>query len=199
MSSAASGADRVRCPKCAAELPEGAAACRACGLSAERFETFERDAIEATPDVLAAWQACVVSWDEEAAHERFRAAAAGAGAFAFAASAYRQVARERGDDARAADGLSRVQRMAEAALLVRPLASHEADGGARHRRRPYRAASLLVLVFLLLASLGLVAAIMIRALPDQPDERPTTRSRRQRERPPEKPSPTAPRRAAPRN
>jgi hypothetical protein len=173
-----------------------AAACRSCGLAVERFESYERDPIEAPPPVLAAWEACAAAWDDDGGHERFRAVAAATGAFAFAARAYRQARQERGgDDARAADGLARVQHMAEAALLTRPT-GERGEGGAPAGRRSYRGAAVLLLLFLLLAAFGLVV-VMTRAVRDQEagDRRPADRARQHRERPHETPS----RPAAPRN
>lgn len=152
-----------RCPKCQSELAPGAAACPACGLAADNFEAFQRDPIATPPDVMSAWLACGAAWEDDAAHERFRAAVAGAGAFAFAAGAYRQAARERPGDERAADGLTRVQRMAEAALLTRPVAVEVSRAAGPWGRGPFRGPALLLVVLLLLAILGVIAAFMMHA------------------------------------
>jgi hypothetical protein len=140
-----------------------AAACPACGLAAGRFEAFERDPIASPPEVTSAWLACGAAWQDDAAHERFRAAVAAAGAFAFAAGAYRQAARERPGDERAADGLLRVQRMAEAALLTRPVSVEVARAAGPGGRGPFRGPALVLVVLLLVAVVGVIAAFMIQA------------------------------------
>jgi hypothetical protein len=151
----------ARCPKCDAEVRPDAAACAACGLAAERFDGYERAPAEGPPEVLAAWKVCLDHWDDDAVHDRFRALAAATGAFPFAARLYRQAARERPGDERAATGLARVQRMAEAALLARPAASERAGvepGGRRHG--PYRGVTLVLVVVLLLLTLAGIMATM---------------------------------------
>jgi hypothetical protein len=110
--------------------------------------------------MVAGWQACLDAWDDDGAHERFRALAAATGAFAFAARAYRQAARERAGDERAQAGLARVQRMAEAALLTRPQ-PEGTEAGLRIGRRP-RSAALLLVVMLVLVALGAVATLLVR-------------------------------------
>ena len=151
----------ARCPKCDALVP-GAAACPACGLAAERFEAFAAGPPDAPPEVVAAWQAVGRSWDDDAAHERFRTAAAATGAFAFAARSYRQAARERagegGADPRAADGLARIQRMAEVALLVAPPGRTRAEPG----RRGYRNAIFFALSLILVAAIGGLSLLLLR-------------------------------------
>ena len=164
----------ARCPKCDTGVAEGAEACPACGLAARHFGAYESAPIDAPPEVLAAWHDLAAAWDQDAAHERFRAAVAAARAFAFAAGAYRRAARERAGDERAADGLARVQRMAEAALLTRPPGAELArEPGARS---PYRGAALLLVALLLLAGVGVIAAFMIRAVRSDPDPRPPSRA-----------------------
>ncbi|HKE19297.1 MAG TPA: hypothetical protein VKB80_30685 [Kofleriaceae bacterium] len=166
MSSASAAS--ARCPKCDADVAAGAGSCPACGLSADRFDDYQRDPVDASPEVAAAWEACASSWDDDAAHERFRAAAAASGAFAFAAARYRQAARERAGDERAAAGVARIRRMAEAALLARPPAAELARAarapGEHDATRPFRGAAMLLVALVLLVSLGLVAAFTIRAL-----------------------------------
>lgn len=152
----------ARCPKCDAATPAGAAACPACGLAAERFEAFAAEPPDAPPEVIAAWHALGGAWEDEAAHERFRSAAAAAGAFAFAARSYRQAARERageaGADPRAADGLARIQRMAEASLLVAPPAHARVEPG----RGGYRNAVFFALTLILVAAIAGVGLLLLR-------------------------------------
>lgn len=174
----------TRCPKCATELRSGALACGACGLAADRFAGYRPDGVEGSPELLAAWQVCLAGWESDAAHERFRALASATGGFAFAAGVYRQAGRERAGDPRAADGLARVQRMAEVALLARPATGHD-DAGARIAtararlagdrtagRVPYRGAASVLVALLLLAALGMLAAFLLRTVhretPDPP-------------------------------
>jgi hypothetical protein len=147
---------KSRCPKCHAEVASGVDACPACGLATSRFDAFAAEPIDAPPDLVLAWHECSAAWDDDGAHERFRSAAAAHGAFAYAAGAYRQAARERPGDARAADGLARVLRMAEAALLTRPPRAQPA-------RHPLRRGGLILLALILAAAIGLVGVYMMRA------------------------------------
>jgi hypothetical protein len=156
VSSIDSNEAKSRCPKCDAEVASGAVACPACGLATSRFDAFASEPIDAPPDLVLAWHECGEAWDDDGAHERFRATAAAHGAFAYAAGAYRQAARERPGDARAADGLARVLRLAEAALLTRP---PRAEPG----RHPLRRGGLILLAMILAAAIGLVGVYMMRA------------------------------------
>jgi hypothetical protein len=169
----------ARCPKCDAAVPDGAGACRACGLATDRFDSYQRVAVDAPPVVVAAWQACAAAWDEERVHEAFCAAVSATGAFAFAAQAYRGAARERPGDARAADGLARVQRLAEVALLARTPSPSEPS-----EVRRFRGAALVVLALCLIAALGAVALLIARTSREQELERPAVSGPRQRTTPP---------------
>jgi hypothetical protein len=154
----------TRCPKCDAELSEGAEACPTCGLAAGHFETFAAAELDESPPELAAlWDACAADWDSAPSHEKFLAAAARLDAFVHAGRLYRRAARERGAaDPRVVAGLDRVRRMAEAAWLTRPpggpVAGESQEGG------PYRTAALLLLSLLLLAGLGGITVYIVRTL-----------------------------------
>lgn len=163
------------CPKCDASVADGAAACPACGLAVDRFDGYRPVVVDAPPVLVAAWQACEAAWDDERVHEAFRAAASATGAFAFAAQSYRGAARQRPGDARAADGLARVQRLAEAALLARPPAQSERSEGRR-----FRGAVLVVLALCLIAALGAVALLLVRTSREEAPERPSVSGPRQR-------------------
>ena len=149
------------CPKCSTALAEAAEACPACGLVAAHFDSFEREADEAPPELAALWEACTADWDSEEAHDRFLQMAARFDAFIYAGRAYRRAAVDRGaGDPRVTSGLARVRRMAEAAWLTRPpdAASESQDKG------PYRTVALLLLSLLLLAGLGGITVYIVRTL-----------------------------------
>jgi hypothetical protein len=148
------------CPKCQTAVAEAAENCRSCGLAVANFETFEREADDAPPELAALWDACAADWDNEEAHDRFLEAAARHDAFVYAGRSYRRAAGERGvGDARVASGLARVRRMAEAAWLTRPdVAGESQDKG------PYRTVALLLLSLLLLAGLGGITVYIVRTL-----------------------------------
>src|SRR5262245_20513919 len=108
------------CPKCETALPDGAAACPACGLAGARFDAYidaPETGLAVSPELAALWQTVLERWDDPAVHDAFLRAAATAEAFAFAGRCYRRVARERAGDERAAAALERVRRMTEAAWI----------------------------------------------------------------------------------
>lgn len=160
------------CPKCDIPAAEGATACRACGLATSRWDTYTDDpAPEAAPiEVTAAWERLAGEWGDPEAHERFLRVVAATGSFAHAGRAYRRAARERGaTDERAAAGIERVRRMAEAALLgarsgahLPSATTHVRPGGAGERER-YRNMAGLVVVGLLLVILGGLVLYLVRA------------------------------------
>ena len=164
------------CPKCGAALAASAEACPSCGLAAAHFERFEagqggedgasgEDGAAALPPALVpAWESCLARWDDESAHEAFLAAAAATGAFVAAGRLYRRQLRERGhSDQRAAAGLERVRRMAQAALLTRPAAGVAAPGtGENPEKRAYRTIAGLGVVLVLMALLGAITVHLVK-------------------------------------
>lgn len=155
----------MTCPKCGDAQPE-AAACRTCGLLAERMPAFARDRdAGVAPEVLAAWRAVEGAWADPAAHERFLAAASTALAFPWAAQRYREVVRARPDDAIAAEHLARVARMAEATLLA---TAAEKPSAAR---KPYRGTVAVLGALLILIVIGVGYALLATSFRDDPGDR----------------------------
>lgn len=137
----------MRCPKCDTAQPP-AAACRACGLAADRMDAFAAaDRDTGSPELLAAWQRAIDAWDDARAHERVLELAATTGGYAWVARKYRAVGRERPDDPRVASQLGRIARMTEATLRA---TSHRVRGGSP--ATPYR--STIVILLVLVAAMG---------------------------------------------
>ena len=161
------------CPKCGAALAAAAEACPSCGLAAAHFERFEEGepgepgepgGAELPAALVPAWESCLARWDDESAHEAFLAAAAATGSFVAAGRLYRRQLRERGrSDPRAAAGLERVRRMAQAALLTRPPAG-AASPSSTDDRRAYRTIAGLGIVLVLMAVLGAITVHLVKNL-----------------------------------
>lgn len=163
VASAGEPADAMTCPKCGDVQPRRAA-CRSCGLAAERMGDFahNRDA-GVSPEVAAAWDHAKAHWSDDDAHERVIRVAAAALAYPWVAQRYREALRLRPDDARAAEQLARVARMAEATLLSsatrRPVA----------QAKPFRGTLALLAGLVLLVAIGAVyATISARQRADEP-------------------------------
>lgn len=152
------------CPKCGTARGE-LAACRVCGLEVQHAGTYrERAAIDATPELDAAWAACEDGWDDQGRHDRFVHLASIQSQFATAAKRYRLYLDQHPDDDRAQAALTRVTRMAAATMLQRPRAA-EPDG-----REPYKGVVLLLLGLLLLGGGGGVYLLIKRAMAPVPGE-----------------------------
>lgn len=127
------------------------------------------------PDALAAaWVAATDRWDEPAAHDEVLRLVTQHDAYAWAAARYRDVARGRPGDAVAARELARVRRAAEAALLV--------SAAPRPEKTPYRAATAVLALLIVLAATAFVYAWVRRGMhaddeppPPPPASRSTTR------------------------
>ncbi len=149
----------LRCPKCDTAQP-AAAACRACGLAADRMAAFaraERDA-ERPPALEAAWARVTAAWDDAAAHERVVELAAITSSYAWVARQYRAAAHDRPDDPRIAAQLARLARMTEATL--RATAEARPRGGSP--TTPYRTTVVVLLLLVAAAGAGLVWAMTAR-------------------------------------
>ena len=142
------------CPKCGTEQPE-AAACRKCGLAAERMASFQEQVPAPPAAVVATWDACRAAWDDPARHEQFVAAVIDGGAFAYAARQYRGVLAERPDDAVATAQLERLGKMAEAALHATATQKPETAP------RPYRNATAILVVCIVAMLFGLVYVLVL--------------------------------------
>ena len=149
-------ADAMRCPKCDTTQPI-AAACRACGLAADRMADFARaEDGELPPSLLAAWARLADAWADAAAHERVMQVAATTGSYAWVARQYRAAGRDRPGDARVASQLARIARMTEATL--------RATAAARPGKAsmPYRATLVILILLVAGAGAGVVWAMSMR-------------------------------------
>ncbi|HUH03417.1 MAG TPA: hypothetical protein VML75_15580 [Kofleriaceae bacterium] len=152
------------CPKCGAARGQEEA-CRVCGLEARHASAYrERAAVEASPELDAAWAACVEAWDDQARHDQFVHLASIQSQFATAAKRYRLYLDQHPGDDRAQAALTRVTRMAAATMLQRPRAA-EPDG-----REPYKGVVMLLLALLLLGGVGGVYLLVKRAMAPIPGE-----------------------------
>jgi len=189
------GEPSMTCPKCGDLQPPGAA-CRTCGLLAERMADFRADLERSVPpEVLAAWEQVSASWSDLEAHERFVRTATTAMAYAWAAQRYRDALRLRPDDTVAAERLAKVAKMAEATLLAS--SGRKPTAGPR----PYKKVTMLLLALLAVAVLGIVYALVVsRTLGDEGEElRPARKAPvRSPTRPPKGAQPAAGRDAGPR-
>jgi len=138
-----------RCPKCESLVRDEALSCRGCGLLANNFESYRRDAETAVSDALAdLWTNCREAWDDDDAHERFAEMVAASKDFAFAARVYRRELRSRPDDDKAATRLDRISQMAQAAYLTAPESKEKQ--GDRH----YKTVVILLIALVVLAAIG---------------------------------------------
>lgn len=175
----ADGEPAMTCPKCGDVQPT-AAACRSCGLLADKMPEFQRDRDTKVPsEVLAAWDEVTAKWSDEDAHDRFARTASTALSYTWAAQRYRDALRLRPDDLVAAAQLARLAKMAEATLLAS--ASRKPQAGAK----AYKKATMMIVGLIAFAILGVVYAIVVSR--SAGDGRETLRK------PPTKPAKKAPR------
>jgi DNA-directed RNA polymerase subunit M/transcription elongation factor TFIIS len=154
-----------RCPKCDKPVPKGAEACPACGLGRPRFAAFSAEPADEPAAVAAAWAECRARWTEPETHDRFLDAVTAAQAFDAGARRYREVLRESPADERARQGLARVRRRAEAALLAAPVRAKGPAGP-----EPYKNVVLLLLVLVALGGIfGIYALFRARNAQSEPD------------------------------
>lgn len=137
--------DLIRCRKCDATRADRDAACPRCGLAPAHADTWAaRAAVPPTASLEQAWDAAVDAWDDPAAHERASTAALATSDYAWLAGRYREVLRERPDDAIARARLDLLARRAAAALT--------ATGDGRGRGKTKRLS--LVPVFIAVAAIA---------------------------------------------
>jgi hypothetical protein len=151
--------EAIVCPKCGREQAP-AEACRGCGLLVERFDEFRRrDDEDVPPAVVAAWERCLAAWDDAAEHERLVEVVAAHRAYGWGARRYRDALRGRPDDAVARARLTRMARMAEAAL--RSTATPRPEPRAKE---PFKGAVVLLVVLAFIAVVsGVYAMFRTRA------------------------------------
>lgn len=110
------------------------------------------------------WEDVLAKWDDAALHDAYVADVQKRGAFGEAAQRYKEVLRERPEDAIAAKRLEQVRKLAVAVLMSRPPAEPKA-------RSPWRVIALLlsfVFVMVLAVYLLVVDAKQERAKPRRP-------------------------------
>lgn len=158
---------RPRCPKCDTEYTGDA--CARCGLATAFMSRFQqsRDA-KVSDELVGAWSHAQCRWNDRAVHDHLLERARHHQAYPWLAARYRERARQ--GDQIACERLALVQRTVELTLLV-------PTRDASDEARPYRGASRLLLVLLVLFVLGGVALHMVsqrgeaRARPDRASTR----------------------------
>ena len=131
----------------------GGAACAGCGLTVARMPAYIAARDAAVPDAMRdAWTRATERWDDAAAHDELLRLVVANNGYAWAAGRYRT--RER--DAIAEHQLERLRRAAEVTLLVSATARPDAA------TKPYRAATSVLAILIVLIVAGLVYATAIR-------------------------------------
>jgi hypothetical protein len=145
------------CPKCGAAVRAEAAACARCGLTVARMAAYVDAQDAAVPEaVRAAWDRAVAGWDDSAAHDELLRLVVANNSFAWAAGRYRT----RTDEV-AVRQRDRLRRAAEVTLLAGAAARPDSS------TNPYRAATSVLAILIVVIAAGLVYATVIhdRILP----------------------------------
>jgi hypothetical protein len=100
------------CPKCHRERKPGEDSCARCGLLVTRWEGFVLQVPRLEP-VEQAWQALLLSWNDDEAHRRFLEQASAYDGLDVAAALYRKARLDRPGDPRADEGLRRAAALAQ--------------------------------------------------------------------------------------
>jgi hypothetical protein len=153
----------MTCPKCGDAQPT-AKACRRCGLLAERMSGYEPPAIEASPELVAAWETLEGRWEDRDAHQALLLQVTDAGAYPWAAQRYRAAARTRPDDRIASEQLGKIARMTEASM--RSAASRRDEPGPT----PYKNVILLLGALIVLLVLVTVVTVVGGSFLDSGDD-----------------------------
>jgi len=150
---ATSPPDPTLCPKCGTQRAPGAVACATCGLTIAKMAAYVEAADARVPDALReAWTRTTEHWDDPAPHDELLRLTVANHCFAWTAGRYRR--RER--DAVAAHQLERLRRAAEVTLMVGATARREAEVP------PYRSATSVLGILIVVIVAGLVYATLIR-------------------------------------
>lgn len=145
--------DLALCPKCGAPRAPRATACAGCGLTVARIAAYTAARDAAVPDAMRdAWTRATERWNDAAVHDELLRLVVANNGYAWAAGRYR--ARER--DAVAERQLERLRRAAEVTLLVSATVRPDAA------TKPYRAATSVLAILIVLIVAGLVYATVIR-------------------------------------
>jgi uncharacterized Zn finger protein (UPF0148 family) len=145
--------DPALCPKCGAPFAAGATACAGCGLTVARMAAYTSARDAAVPDAMRdAWTRATERWNDAAVHDELLRLVVANNGYAWAAGRYRT--RER--DAVAERQLERLRRAAEVTLLVSATARPDPQ------TKPYRAATSVLAILIVLIVAGLVYATAIR-------------------------------------
>jgi len=152
----------MACPKCGTVQPE-AAACRVCGLRAERMASYaaQNPAGNAAPELLAAWAVVEAGWDDVDAHDKLGNLIASHNAYAWAARRYRDRLRAAPDDPIATDRLARITRITEASLRASAVARSDArsDGMPASVAKPYRGVITVLIMLVVVIAAGTIYAL----------------------------------------
>lgn len=155
------------CPKCGAHSSGDASSCPGCGLATARIAAYTEARDAAVPDpVHQAWARLGERWDDDARHDELLRLVVTNHCYAWAAGRYRT----REGDVTAQRQLARLRRAAEVTLLAS--AAVRPDAGAR----PYRAATGVLAILVVVIAAGLLYATVIRARGTAPDAGPRSRA-----------------------
>ncbi len=135
-----------RCPKCETARSATLTACPRCGLLTSRAASWQLDAgVAPTATLGAAWEACEAAWTDDAAHERATLAAFATSDVGWLAKRYREVLRQRPDDAIARARLDVLTRRAQATLVAT---------ASPRRERPVRKFPIVAVIVVIAAIAG---------------------------------------------
>lgn len=145
--------DPTLCPKCGTQRAPGATACATCGLAIAKMAAYVEARDARVPDSMReAWTRTTERWDDTALHDELLRLTVANDCFAWTAGRYRR--RER--DAVAEHQLERLRRTAEATLMAGAAARREAEAA------PYRSATSVLGILIVVIVAGLVYATVIR-------------------------------------
>jgi hypothetical protein len=160
----------MTCPKCGT-AQRTADACRSCGLRADRMARYTAASSGASPELVAAWTACLSRWSDPDAHEDLATLAAAHGAYAWVAGRYRDRLRDEPGNATAAQRLGALTRITEASLRAGAAGHTDGRGGGPPGHKPYKNAITILVALVLLAAAGTIYA-MVSTPADTPEAAP---------------------------
>ena len=136
-----------RCPKCSVAIAEDGKACGGCGLSRERFSSYQGGNSRTEDAIVNAWERLEEDWENAESHKTYVQEVAAVGDFRSGAAMYRNAAADSSKKERCEEMLGAIQKMATAALLAsKPRVEEEEE--------PYSKVLLFFIVLILLAIVG---------------------------------------------
>ncbi len=176
----------TQCPKCgqalAAAVGDGALApCQKCGLARDRMAAFAAARPLEAPEVIAAWEVLLTTWDDDTRHATFIELARQREALPLAARCYRDYQLAQPQDATAAKQLARVTKLVQVQMAATVAARVATE------RPPYQK---VVVMLTVLTAMALAAWVYFDVIAKKSPARPSTPALREQPRP-AKPYPNA--------